>query len=309
MRLNKYLALCGLGSRRAVEQIILEGQVTINGRKVADLATQVDEGHDVVSVGESILQPVHSRNYEYILLNKPHGYDVTRGGRHHHRRAWDLLPKETHPSVQSVGRLDRDSTGLLIFTNDGDLAYRLTHPRYGCRKVYEVETEREMNDETLRRLKTGVDLEDGPAHAVSAERIPADVSGYPRVQIVMEEGRNRIVRRMCDAVGHPAVNLNRSAIGPLQLGSLARGKTRLLNRREITKLRKLVGLTGAATEEAAAKPAPRPGRGAPRTPAHAARRPESQGPKPPAGRGKRVYGTPRPERGKPYPPPRKRRAE
>jgi len=149
MRLNKYLALCGLGSRRAVEQLILDGQVAIAGRPVSDLATQVGEGAAVSIQGRPV-HPVPRSSFDYILLNKPRGYDVTRGGRHHHRRAWDLLPRETHPSVQSVGRLDRDSSGLLLFTNDGELAFRLTHPRYGCRKVYEVEVEGKVGAERWR---------------------------------------------------------------------------------------------------------------------------------------------------------------
>jgi 23S rRNA pseudouridine2605 synthase len=248
MRLNKYLALCGLGSRRAVEQLITEGQVEIGGRTVSDLATQVDESQDTVTVQGHAVRPVERRNFEYIILNKPRGYDVTRGGRHHHRRAWDLLPKDTHPSVQSVGRLDRDSTGLLLFTNDGELAFRLTHPRFGCRKVYDVEVEGDPSMETLARLTQEVMLDDGPAHAVSVERIPSPPSEPVRLRIIMEEGRNRIVRRLCEAVGHPVVSLDRIVFGPLHLNNLSRGKTRALTPREIGALRREVELTGESRE-------------------------------------------------------------
>lgn len=265
MRLNRYLALCGLGSRRAVEQIILDGRVSVNGDPTADLATQVEEARDTVEVDGVEMHPVSRRDFAYILLNKPKGYDVTRGGRHHHRRAWDLLPEGTHPSVQSVGRLDRNSTGLLLFTNDGELAYRLSHPRFGCRKVYEVEVDQEMPAEMQRQLREGVELEDGMARALSVERIPSEPDGYPRYRITMEEGRNRIVRRMCEAVGRPVANLNRSAFGPLTLADLPRGKTRPLTPWEVRQLKKLVSQAGLgegaeAGEHAgrSEKPAPRP---------------------------------------------------
>jgi len=176
------------------------------------------------------------------MLNKPRGYDVTRGGRHHHRRAWDLLPEDTFPNVQSVGRLDRDSTGLLLFTNDGDLAFRLAHPRYGRRKVYEIEVEGKVPDEALGRLTQGLELEDGPERALQAERLPAKSAGQVRLRLVLEEGRKRIVRRMCEALGHPVLSLNRAAFGDLSLGDLPRGKTRPLTEREIRRLRQSVGL-------------------------------------------------------------------
>lgn len=240
MRLNQFLAQCGLGSRRAVEQIILGGQVILNGRLIRELATQINPERDRVTVAGKPVRP--ARQLEYIMLNKPRGYDVTRGGRHHHRRAWDLLPAGTHASVQSVGRLDRDSTGLLLFTNDGDLAFRLAHPRYGCRKVYIVDVEGKVGEALLRRLTEGIELEDGPARALDARRVPTTAEGQSRLLIVMSEGRKRIVRRLCEALGHPAVALNRTAVGGLELGDLARGKTRPLSRREVTRLRQSVGL-------------------------------------------------------------------
>ena len=246
MRLNRYLAQCGLGSRRAVEQLILEGKVTINGKVVRDLASQVESAATVVVEGK-IVRP--ARRFEYIMLNKPNGYDVTRGGSHHHRRAWDLLPEGTHSSVQSVGRLDRDSTGLLIFTNDGDLAFRLAHPRYGCTKTYVADVEGNMPPEKFNQLTAGLELEDGPAKPVRTGRQPAPEKDRSRLVIVMAEGRNRIVRRMCEALGYPVINLNRIALGQLELGDLARGKTRPLSKREITMLRRSVGLSDPFAEE------------------------------------------------------------
>lgn len=239
MRLNRYLAQAGFGSRRAVESLVAAGAVTINGKPADHPGRAVDEANDRVEVNGRPVKP--PQTHVYIMLNKPRGYDVTRGGTHHHRRAWDLLPAGTHPSVQSVGRLDRDSTGLLIFTNDGDLAFRLTHPRYGCQKIYEVDVDGRISPGALEQLRRGVDLEDGPARPVAAE-IVGSGGGLTTLRIVMAEGRKRIVRRMCEAIGHPVVNLNRAAVGELTLAGLARGKTRPLAPAEISRLRISVGL-------------------------------------------------------------------
>ena len=239
MRLNRYLAQCGLGSRRAVEELIKAGRVRINGRVVERLAIHVDEQKDRVAVDE---QPVGLPvRYEFIMLHKPKGYDVTRGGRHHHRRAYDLLPSGTHPSVQAVGRLDRNSTGLLLFTNDGELNFRLTHPRHGCRKVYAVDVEGAVGREVLRRLEDGVELEDGPAKVIEVEKQQTGSRGESHLRIVIAEGRKRIIRRMCEAVDHPVVRLHRTAVGPLELGDLPIGRTRPLTSREVTRLRRSVG--------------------------------------------------------------------
>lgn len=241
IRINRYLAMCGLGSRRAVEQLILEGRVSINGSVHQDLATQVHLENDLVTVDGKVVTP--STKFTYLILNKPRGYDVTRGGRHHHRRAWDLLPKGTPLSTQSVGRLDRDSTGLLIFTNDGDLAYRLTHPKFGCQKTYDVTIEGTLSIEIPGLFMEGIQLLDGPAHAVHAQILSSQIPNSSLLRIVMEEGRNRIVRRMCEAIGRKVLELNRIAIGPLNLGDLPRGKTRPLTFSEVKALRQLVGLT------------------------------------------------------------------
>ncbi len=239
MRLNRYLAHAGFGSRRAVEKLVAEGVVAINGQRADHPGREVDGTRDRVEVnGRPALIPL---KHVYLLLNKPRGYDVTRGGRHHHRRAWDLLPPGTHPSVQSVGRLDRDSTGLLLFTNDGELAFRLTHPRYGCPKVYDVEVDGRMSAGALAELRKGVELDDGPAQAISVELLGIG-GGRSLVRIVMAEGRKRIVRRMCEAVGHPVIELNRAAVGPLTLVGVPRGKTRELRPGEVRELKKSVGL-------------------------------------------------------------------
>ena len=240
MRINRYLAHCGLGSRRSVEQLIRDGKVYINGKVVRELSTTVDETSDRVEVGGNVVSA--PRRFQYILLHKPRGYDVTRGGRHHHRRAWDLLPKGTHTSVQSAGRLDRNSTGLLLFTNDGQLAYRLTHPRYDCEKTYEVEVTGKVDSASLRRLTAGVTLDDGPARALRAETVRSAEAGTTWLRIVMGEGRKWIVRRMCEAIGHRVTELHRTQMGPLKLGGLKSGRTRPLTAVEVESLRKTVGL-------------------------------------------------------------------
>lgn len=242
VRINRYLATCGLGSRRAVEELIREGRVRVDGRPVSDLSTRIDTTRQTVEVDG---RPVaHEWRLVYLKMNKPRGYDVTRGGRHHHRRAYDLLPEGTHASVQSVGRLDRNSTGLLIFTNDGQLAHRLTHPRFGCRKTYDVLVEGEVSRESLSRLTDGVELDDGPARAEKVERLAWDEPARSCLRIVMIEGRNRIVRRMCEAIGHPVLELNRTAIGQVDLGNLKRGRVEPLSLRELNALKRAVGLTG-----------------------------------------------------------------
>ncbi len=258
MRINRYLASCGLGSRRAVEALIGAGKVTLNGTIVRDLSTQVKPTGDEVTVEGRPARPAPL--FTYLALNKPLGYDVTRGGEQHHRRAWDLLPKGTHPSVQSVGRLDRDSTGLLLFTNDGEFAFRLAHPRHGCTKTYDVEIAGgRPTPETLERLRDGVTLEDGPARALAVEPLPGG-SGpeRSRLRLVIGEGRNRIVRRMCEAVGHPVVELERVAIGRLELGVLKRGKCRPLTAREVVMLRRDAGLAPPEAEASPPKKGPRP---------------------------------------------------
>lgn len=240
MRINKYLSYCGFGSRRAVEALIASGEVKINGTVVDNLATQVIEERDAVTVGG---KPARApRAPQFILMNKPKGYVVSRSSQGNYRRAHDLLPDDAHRSLEPVGRLDRDSTGLLLFTNKGDIAYRLTHPRYGCLKVYEVEVTGEVSPETLDKLLKGVTLEDGPARAERVELHHAERNGESWLQIVMAEGRKHIVRRLCETVGHPVRTLNRISMGPLELGNLRRGKTRFLSHAEIRKLHEVLGL-------------------------------------------------------------------
>jgi len=235
-RLQKVLARAGFGSRRACEELIARGRVTVNGR-VARLGDRVDPSRDVVEVDGSRvnLDP----NVRYFALHKPAGVVTTLrdpGGRPDLR---GLLPPG--PRVYPVGRLDRDSEGLLLLTNDGELANRVMHPRYGVEKEYLVEVEGEPTERTARALERGVELEDGVARAVSA-RVVGRRPGRGALRVVMVEGRKREVRRMLEALGFPVRRLVRLRVGPVRLGRLRPGQVRPLTPGEVRALYRAAGL-------------------------------------------------------------------
>lgn len=276
MRLNQYIAHCGVASRRSAEALITDGLVKINGVVVKELGRQVELGSDSVQVRGRVVKPPN--RLIYIALHKPAGFDVTRGDPHSHKNIFELLPPKLHESVQSAGRLDRPTTGLLILTNDGDLNARLTHPRYGIEKEYLVFSSGPPREDQLQRLRRGVVLEDGIARAVSVERTgggagPSRGVGRGRrtkaearrqrdeprtkfagLRIVMHQGRNRIVRRMCEAVGFHVTLLHRPRVGPVQLRDLKVGAYRQLGVREIEALKRAVGMSGAKTTSKAGSP-------------------------------------------------------
>jgi 23S rRNA pseudouridine2605 synthase len=228
VRLQRILAERGIGSRRACEELIGAGRVTVNG-EVAILGRRIDVDIDLVEVdGEAIgVRP----DLVYYLLNKPVGVITTSDDPHGRETVLELVPAE--PRVYPVGRLDLDSEGLLLITNDGALTHRLTHPSFGVEKEYLVEVRGELTDAELRRLRTGVELDDGMT-------APAKV-GQPQpslLRVTIHEGRNRQVRRMCDAVGHPVVRLVRTRIGPLRDPALKPGTWRSLTIDEVRALSK-----------------------------------------------------------------------
>ena len=229
-RLQKVLARTGFGSRRTCEELIADGRVTVNGR-VAPLGQRVDVDHDRVEVdGIAVgVQP----DLVYYLLNKPRGVVTTAADTHGRPTVVDLVPAE--PRVFPVGRLDADTEGLLLLTNDGELTHRLTHPSFGVDKEYLAEVEGAPSPSAVRRLREGVDLEDGRTAPARVALIPPHA-----LRIVIHEGRNRQVRRMCDAVGHTVVRLVRTRIGPLVDRDLAPGEWRALSMAEVRAL-------GAAT--------------------------------------------------------------
>jgi pseudouridine synthase len=227
-RLQKILSQAGIASRRASEQLMLDGRVMVNGVTVRELGTKADPLHDDIRVdGRRVKGPERHR---YILLNKPRGYVTTRSDPQRRRTVIDLIGG-VREYVYPVGRLDYDSEGLLILTNDGDLAARLMHPRHGVTRTYEVQVLGEPDDHDLRRLSNGVTI-DGRRTG------PADVkaAGAGRLLITIREGRNRQVRHMCEAVGHPVTQLKRIAIGPIRDAKLPPGRWRDLTADEVRKL-------------------------------------------------------------------------
>jgi 23S rRNA pseudouridine2605 synthase len=236
LRLNKALAGAGLGSRRAVEELVRAGRVAVNGEVVSDLGRRVDPARDRVTVDGSrvALDPT----LRYWLLNKPAGVVSSAADEHGRPTVTQLVPQR--PRVFPVGRLDRDTEGLLLLTNDGPLAYRLTHPRYGVEKRYLAEVER-LPANAIPRMLAGVTLEDGPARAARARTV-ASAGRRRMVEVVMVEGRKREVRRLLGAVGAPVRRLVRTAVGPLRLTGLAPGEYRPLRPEEVRRLYQAVGL-------------------------------------------------------------------
>jgi pseudouridine synthase len=232
-RLQKILSQAGIASRRASEQLMLDGRVTVNGATVLELGTKADASHDDIRVdGRRIKIP---ERHLYLLVNKPRGYVTTRSDPQKRPTVIDLLTGVAD-YVYPVGRLDFDSEGLLILTNDGDLAAKLTHPRHGVPRVYEASVLGVPDEHDVRRLARGVTI-DGQRTG------PAEVTAIApgRLRITVHEGRNRQVRKMCDAIGHPVTELRRVAIGPLRDTRLKPGAWRVLTAHEVDRLRAAAG--------------------------------------------------------------------
>ena len=235
-RLQRALARAGLGSRRACEELIRAGVVTVNGR-TATLGDRVDPSTDVVAVRGHRVNVDPERRY--LALHKPAGITTTLGDRHAEADLRSLLP--AGPRVVPIGRLDRETEGLLLLTNDGQLAHRLTHPRFGVEKEYLARVDGLPSERQLARLRAGVELEDGPARAVSIRSVGRSrTSGALR--LVLTEGRKREVRRMLSAVGLPVTRLVRLRVGPIRLGRLAPGEVRELTPEECRALFRAAGL-------------------------------------------------------------------
>ncbi len=238
-KLQKVLARAGLGSRRVCEDLIDEGLVSVNGA-TAVLGARVDVEVDSVEVDGV---PLGVRpDLVYYLLNKPAGVVSTAEDTHGRPTVLDLVPEE--PRVYPVGRLDMDTEGLLLLTNDGTLTHRLTHPSFGVEKEYLAEVVGTPGRGALRRLREGVELDDGPTAPATASS-----PGPNLVRLVIHEGRNRQVRRMCDAVGHPVQRLVRTRIGPLRDSDLGPGHWRNLTLDEVRSLERSVEVHGPGAED------------------------------------------------------------
>ena len=230
MRLAKFLAHGGVASRRKAEEIIAKGMVTVGGEVVTDPARDVGEGDDVRVNGA----PVAAEVREVWMVNKPAG--VVSTAREPGSRPAVVELVDTRARLYPVGRLDADSTGLLLLTNDGELANRLTHPRYEVAKTYRARLQAAIADDDIERLRQGVELEDGPTKPTRVKRL-----GAREIEVVLREGRNRQVRRMLEAVGNRVVALRRVRFGPLSLGNLKEGDARRLSSDEIAELRDTAG--------------------------------------------------------------------
>lgn len=235
MRLQKFLAHAGVASRRKSEDYIVAGRVRVNGRVVTELGSRVDPRADRVEVdGEPVVLPPT----RWLLLNKPVGVLTTRDDPGGGATVYDHLPPDSD-DLRYVGRLDRDTEGLLLMTNDGDVLNGLTHPRYEVEREYRAEVKGTPSPATLRELVRGVRLDDGPARAVRAWTPRGEPDHC--VRLVLTEGRNREVRRLLAAVGHPVTALRRERFGPVQLGGLAPGEWRELTDDEIRALERVAG--------------------------------------------------------------------
>lgn len=237
-RLQKYLAAAGVASRRASEVLILEGKVSVNGKVVRELGTKVEPGQDVVLVNG---QPVQrEEQLVYLLMNKPAGYVTTVKDTHNRLTVMDLIADVPY-RLFPVGRLDYETEGLLLLTNDGEFAYRMTHPKFKMVKTYVATVQGNVTEERLAQLRSGVQLEDGMT-------APAEVKILRRenhktvVEIAIHEGRNRQVRRMFKAVKNPVLELKRVSIGPLSLKGINVGEYRYLQEAELKKLGQRLGL-------------------------------------------------------------------
>jgi 23S rRNA pseudouridine2605 synthase len=231
MRLGKFLAHAGIASRRRAEDLVRAGRVSVGGVTVRDPARDVDEGSAVAVDGKPV---AGAEPHEFWALHKPAGVVSTAKDTHGRRTVLDLVP-EGRGRLYPVGRLDADTTGLILLTNDGELANRLMHPSFEVPKTYRVKVARPpVREVALHALRTGVELEDGMTAPALVRRLHGD-----QLDITIHEGRKRQVRRMCEAVGHPVKQIERIAFGPLRLGALPRGQARRLTPAETQRLRGL----------------------------------------------------------------------
>ena len=234
-RLQKILSQAGIASRRASEQLMLDGRVTVNGVPIRELGTKADPASDDIRVDGRRVKVVE--NHRYLLLNKPRGYVTTRSDPQRRPTVIDLL-RGVRDYVYPVGRLDFDSEGLLLLTNDGDLAAKLTHPRHGIARVYEARVLGVPDERDIERLSRGIVIDGRRTQAADIRMLPHKRdAGESTLVVTIREGRNRQVRNMCDAIGHPVSRLTRIAIGPIRDATLKPGRWRELSSEEVKRLR------------------------------------------------------------------------
>ena len=270
-RLQKILARAGVASRRAAEELIRQGQVAVDGRVVREPGTKADPQTQRITVkGQPLPQP---EPHQYWLLHKPAGVVSTARDPQGRPQVLDLLPPQARGRLFPVGRLDRDSEGLILLTNHGELAHRLTHPSFQVPKHYRVWVKGHPSRQAIARLRQGLELDDGPT-APARVYLKAASPRQSKLSFVIHEGRKRIIRRMCQAVGHPVLRLVRVGLGPLRLGDLPPGAARALSDQEVRQLLQAAGLLTSCKERPhgvnkATRPAA--GRGRSRRPRHKGR--------------------------------------
>jgi 23S rRNA pseudouridine2605 synthase len=238
IRINKYLARCGVASRRRADDLVAEGRIKVNGQVIDTPGYQIDEANDEVRLDDDIITP--ASEYTYILLNKPAGYVTSLSDPHHSRTVADLVVG-VKVRVYPVGRLDLDTEGVLLFTDDGEMSHRLTHPKYGIRKIYLARVKGEISKEGLERFPRGIELPDGKIGKAKAQ-VKSIKDGYSDLILELTEGRKREVKYLCQAIGHPVQKLTRIEFAGLTAERLEKGKWRYLTDREISRLKKLVNL-------------------------------------------------------------------
>ncbi|MEY4042957.1 MAG: hypothetical protein RL529_524 [Actinomycetota bacterium] len=254
VRLQKIMAAAGVASRRVCEDYITQGRVKVNGKVVTELGTRINPEVDKVTVGGTPIQLDASR--VYLALNKPYGVVSSMADENGRGDLSQFVVG--YDRVFNVGRLDAETTGLIIMTNDGELAHKLAHPKFGVTKTYVARVEGIVTPAVIHKLLSGFELEDGPIKADKAHIV--DVSGNESlVEVVLHSGRNRIVRRMFDFVGHPVIGLVRRQFGPIQLGPLKEGRVRELSKIEVGALLK----AAEGGVERAPRPRVKPGKATP----------------------------------------------
>ena len=237
MRINKYIAEAGVASRRSADQMIKDGRVSVNGKKILECGLDVNTDNDTVYVDGVKITPV--RRYTYIMFNKPKGCITTAQDEFGRKTVFDYLEQYAGKGLFPVGRLDYDSEGLLLLTNDGSLAQVLTHPSYEIPKTYLVKIEGQIGEEGLKKIRKGIKTADGLTYAPAKVTLKEVTPTFSRLEITITEGKNREVRKIFEAVEKNVVFLCRRKIGDLSLGGLSRGTSRYLTDKEIAYLKSL----------------------------------------------------------------------
>lgn len=231
MRINKYLAGCGIAGRRASDEMVKEGRVKVNGKTVTELGFSIDEYNDSVTVDGKKVK--YKRRDYYIMLHKPKGYVCTAKDEFGRKTVFDLI--DINARLFTVGRLDYDTEGLLLLTTNGDIAQKITHPKSKVTKTYVIKIEGEISEAELQKLRSGV-LIDGTKTAPAKAKLLESDDKFSKIELVITEGKNRQVRKMLESIGKIVVFLKRTAEGEIKLGGLSRGKYRYLNDKEINYL-------------------------------------------------------------------------